>query len=308
MPITWIEDSSSRSATIYRLGRRDPSTRTRVFHVVGTANEDTLHAACNTAITTTYPFWTFPGQPQVKLRAESYSVEYQGDTAWKVSINYEKVGADDLTQSSPLRRTRSFDTTGGSQHLMQARRDPGNIVNSIGERIYGPLGGDDGPSQKGAINVDENGPQGVDVMVPQLQWTETYDVPSAFITSAYIRKVHLLTASTNDAAFRGFAKGEVLFAGMTGSQEWDAQKGDGPWSLSYRFVASPNVGPDLGGLPADPIGDITSYNKRGHEYLWVKYATQEDATKNQILRVPLTVYVNKVYPDGDFSKLGIGIA
>ena len=304
MPITWVEDSTSRSATIYRLGRRDASTRQRVFHVVGTANEDTLHAACNTAISTTYPFWTYPGQPQVRLRAESYSVEYEGDTAWKVTINYEKIGADDLTQSGPLKRVRSFDTTGGQQHITQAKAN--GLF--IGERKYGPAGYNDGPDQKGAINVDDNGPQGVDVLVPALSWTEQYDVPSSYVTSAYIRKVHLLTACTNDAPFRGFLKGEVLFAGMTGSQEWDAQKGDGPWSLSYRFVASPNRGPDLGGLPAEPIGDITTYNKYGHEYLWVKYATQEDTTNKQLLRVPLTVYVDKVYDEGDFSKLGIGIA
>ena len=110
------------------------------------------------------------------------------------------------------------------------------------------------------------------------------------------------------AAFRGFQPGEVLFAGMTGSQEWDAQRGDGPWSLAYKFVASPNRGPDLGGLPAEPIGDITTYNKKGHEYLWIKYATADDAVANQVVRVPTYVYVNKVYPDGDFSKLGIGVA
>jgi hypothetical protein len=27
-----------------------------------------------------------------------------------------------------------------------------------------------------------------------------------------------------------------------------------------------------------------------------------------MLRQPLNVYVNKVYPDGDFSKIGIGVA
>ena len=303
MPLTWIEDASSRSATIYRLGRRDPSTRQRVFNVFGTADEDVLHAAANVAITTSYPFWTYPGQPLVRLRAESYSVEYQGDTAWRVTINYEKLGADDTSQSGPLKRTRSFDTTGGVQHVTQGRR-----FNGVTERIYGPAGADDGVSMKGAIAVDDNGVNGVDIVVPQLQWTEAYDVPSTYVTAAYIRQTHLLTGSVNAAAFRGFAKGEVLFLGLVGSHEWDAQRGDGPWSLSYRFVASPNRGPDLGGLPAEPIGDITSYNKYGHEFLWVKYATQEDVAKNQIARIPIAVYVNPVYPEADFSKLGIGVA
>ena len=303
MPITWIEDSTSRSATIYRLGRRDPSTRTRVFHVIGTSSEDTLHAAVNVGITTNYAYWTFPGQPLVKLRAEAYSVEYEGDTAWKVTISYEKLGADDPTQTGPLKKTRSFDTTGGTQHIMQARMSGGVL-----ERRYGPGGPDDAPDQKGAINVDDRGVQGVDIIVPQLTWTETYDVPSNYVTNAYIRRAHLLTGSVNDATFRGFAMGEVLFAGLTGSHDWDAVKGDGPWTLSYRFIASPNRGPDLGGLPSEPIGDIASYNKRGHEYLWVKYAQVDDTARSQLVRLPIAVYVDVVYPDGDFSKLGIGVA
>jgi hypothetical protein len=305
VPLTWIEDSSSRSATIYRLGRKDASTRTRVFHVIGTANEDTLHAAANVAISTTYPFWTYPGQPLVKLRAESYSVEYEGDTAWKVTINYEKLGADDPTQTGPLKKTRSFDTTGGTQHVTQAR---GGVD---GERIYDETGfrfGATAPTMKGAINVDDRGVQGVDIVVPQLTWTETYEVPSNYITSAYIRKVHLLTGSTNAAAFRGFNKGEVLFLGMTGSHDWDAVKGDGPWSLSYKFTASPNRGPDLGGLPAEAIGAITNYNKYGHEYMWIRYASADDQNNALVFRQPLAVYVNQVYPEGDFSKIGIGVA
>lgn len=303
MPLTWIEDETSRSATIYRLGRRDPSTRQRVFNVIGTSNEDTLHAAANAAISTTYPYWSYPGQPQVRLRAESYSVEYLGDQAWRVSIQYEKIGADDPAQTTPLKRMRSFDTTGGTQHITQGR-----LWNGVDERRYGPGGANDAAEMKGAIAVDENGVQGVDIIVPQLQWTENYDWPSSKVTSAYIRECHLLTGSTNIAPFRGFAAGEVLFAGMTGSHEWDEQRGDGPWSLSYRFIASPNRGPDLGGLPAEPIGDIATYNKRGHEFLWVKYATQEDTVKNQLRRIPLAVYVNPVYPEGDFSKLNIGVA
>jgi hypothetical protein len=306
MPLTWIEDATSRSATIFRLGRRDPSTRQRVWNVIGTSDEDVLHADINAKISTLYATWTYPGQPLVRLRAESYSVDYQGDTLWRVAVQYEKIGADDPTQSGPLKRVRAFDTTGGTQTVTQGRRE--NAANPNGERRYGPGGADDAVDMKGAVNVDERGPNGVDIIVPHLTWTESYDVPSSYVTSAYIREVHLLTGSTNAAAFRGFAIGEVLFAGLAGSQEWDAQRGDGPWNLSYKFIASPNRGPDVGGLPADPIGDITTYNKRGHEFLWVKYATQEDTAKNQLARLPIAVYVNTVYPPGDFSKLGIGVA
>lgn len=309
MPLTWVEDSSSRSATIYRLGRKDASTRSRVFHVIGTSNEDTLHAACNVAISTTYPSWTYPGQPLVRLRAESYSVEYQGDTAWKVTINYEKVGADDSTQTAPLKRARAFDTSGGSQHITNARqtKNSAGTVTDDGERVYGPAGENDGTTAKGAIAVDDRGVNGVDIIVPALQWSESYDVPSSYVTSAYIRNLAKITGSTNDAAFRGFAAGEVLFTGASGSHEWDDQRGNGPWSLSFKFVASPNAGSGAT-VPALKVGDIDGIVKGGHEYLWVKYSVVEDAAKNQMTRQPLAVYVNTVYPSTDFSLLGIGVA
>lgn len=300
MPISFVEDSSSRSATIFRLGRKDMSTRTRVFNVIGTSNEDVLHASVNAQITASYQYWTYPGQPTVRLRSESYSVEYQGDDCWKLTIAYEKIGADDSSQTAPLKRTRSFDTSGGTQHVTNALDKAGDK----GQRRYGPNGIDDAADFSGAINVDDNGVNGIDRVVPALQWTESYDVPSSYVTNAYIKNIAALTGSVNQAAFRSFEAGEVLFSGASGSHEWDEQKGYGPWSLSFKFVASPNVGTTL---PKATIGDIADIDIKGHEVVWVRYATAADAAKIQLVRLPIAVYVNRVYPDGDFSKIGIGV-
>jgi hypothetical protein len=309
MALTWVEDSSSRSATIFRLGRKDASTRTRVFNVFGTTNEDVLHAAANVAISTSYPYWQYPGQPTVKLRAESYSVEYQGDDCWKVTINYEKIGADDTTQTAPLKRARSFDTSGGTQHITNALqvKDSTGTVTDTGEKVYGPSGLDDGASMKGAINVDDNGVNGVDIVVPAFQFQESYDVPLSVLTDAYIRKLGELTGTVNKEPFRGFKAGEVLFVGASGSHEWDEQRGNGPGAITFKFVASPSAGDGKTLLPLK-VGDINNIAKGGHEYLWVRYATVADTAKSQITRQPIAVYVNRVYQDGDFSQLKIGVA
>jgi hypothetical protein len=220
--------------------------------------------------------------PGVQLMAESYSVSYLGDEAWQLTINYEKTGADD-DATAPLKRARSFDTTGGTQHKTQAEAE---------SRF-----GSNAPDQQKAIGVDSNGVNGVDIVVPQLSWQESYDVPNSYVTSAWIRGVAGVTGTTNNAAFRGFEAGEVLFLGCSGSQEWDDQKGSGPWSLSFRFAASKNV-------TGETIGDITGIAKKGHEYLWVRY---EDAVSSgSLLKKPKAVYVNKVYKDSNFSALGIG--
>jgi len=223
--------------------------------------------------------------------AESYSVSYLGDDAWQVTINYAKDGAE--YGSDPLKRVRSFDTTGGTQHMTQA----------YSETAFGMIG-QTPPYQSMAIGVDSNGVNGVDVVVPQLQWQETYDVPSSYISTTYIRGLATVTGTTNASSFRGFLAGEVLFLGCTGSQEWDDQKGLGPWSLSYRFIASPNATGSSGSAPTITIGSILGISKKGHEYLWVRYEDAIDS--NTLLKKPKHVYVNRVYRESEFSLLGIG--
>jgi len=207
-----------------------------------------------------------------------------------VTINYEKTGAEPSTPD-PLKRARSFDTTGGTQHITQALSFTG--YGTSAEKSYPSSA----TNMSGAIGVDSNGVNGVDVVSPQLQWQEQYDVPNAYVTAAYVRGMAGITGTTNSASFRGFEAGEVLFVGCSGSQEWDDQKGKGPWSLSFRFVASKNV-------TDQEIGSITGIEKKGHEYLWVMY--EEAVSSNSLIKKPKAVYVNKVYRESDFSQLGIG--
>jgi len=295
--LVWIEDGDSRAATIVRKGKKATSTMTKSYKVFGTADDVALHTAVNSAVSADGRYWQYPGVPSMQLMAESYSVSFLGDNAWQVTINYAKDGAED--GDNPLKRSRSFDTTGGTQHITQAAQGDivgvsGNAVTTASpERRFPPSA----PMMNGAIGVDSNGVNGVDIVSPQLQWQEQYDVPDAYITSAYIRGLAGITGTVNNASFRGFAAGEVLFLGCSGNQEWDDQKGRGPWSLTYRFAASQNV-------TNKTIGSISGIDKKGHEYLWVRY---EDAvSSSSLIKQPKAVYVDKVYMDGDFSGLGIG--
>jgi hypothetical protein len=282
MSLVWVEDGDSRAATIVRRGKKATSTMTKSYKVFGTANDVEVHAAVNQQISTVGYGWQYPGVSDAQLWAESYSIAFLGDNAWQVTINYEKTGAEPSTPD-PMKRARSFDTTGGTQHKTQAEA----------ERKYGT----NAPDQQKAIAVDGNGVNGVDIVVPALQWQEQYDVPNAYINATYVRGLAGLTGTTNNASFRGFEAGEVLFLGCSGSQEWDNEKGSGPWSLSYRFVASKNV-------TGETIGSISGIEKKGHEYLWVRY--EDSVSGSNLLKTPKAVYVNRVYKEADFSALGIG--
>jgi hypothetical protein len=77
--------------------------------------------------------------------------------------------------------------------------------------------------------------------------------------------------------------------------------------LSYKFIASPNAGTGQT-LPAITVGSITGIEKKGHEYMWVRYEAESDTASKTLLKVPKYVYVNKVYREASFSGLGIGVS
>ena len=291
MPLTWVEDNESRSATIVRLGRKAQSTYVKSWKIFGETDDLVVHNDVNTTVWNQYLYWEYPGQPNNRLHADHYTLDYLGDDAWSLKVTYVKDGAEDSDQQQPLKRARSFDTSGGTAHKTQAESETGY--------------GSNAPSMSGAIGVDGDSVAGVDIVIPSFQWTENYDVPASYVSSSYITGLASLTGTVNNATFRGFPAGEVLFVGASGSQEWDSDKGDGPWSLSFKFIQSPNAGAGQT-LAALTIGSITGIAKKGHDYLWVRY--EDDVSDNTLIKKPRHVYVNKVYRDGNFSGLGIGVS
>jgi hypothetical protein len=287
--LDWVEDKSSRAATIVRAGTRGTATYTKSYKIFGTDDDLVVHADVSQTVMQQLYYWQYP-YSGVQCTVESYSLSYLGDKCWQLTINYEKKGADDESEPEPLKRARSFDTGGGTHHITQA----------LEEQRYG----DNAPDQKKAIAVDDERVGGVDIVIPALQWSETYDVPAAYVTSAWIKRVAQATGTTNSGTFRTFAAGEVLFVGCSGQQEWDEKKGDGPWSLAFKFIASPNAG-EGAALPALSVGSIDGIAKKGHEYLWVRY--EADVASNTLIKKPRHVYVNKVYRESNFALLGIGV-
>lgn len=119
-------------------------------------------------------------------------------------------------------------------------------------------------------------------------------MPDFAISRANKAALFYLTGTVNNSPFRGFEPGEVLFLGASGSK-----RGQDDWEIAYKFAASPNV---LG----LSVGDIAGIAKRGWDYLWIRYADIEDTAAKMLVKRPLAVYVEQVYPYRDFSGLGIG--
>ena len=139
--------------------------------------------------------------------------------------------------------------------------------------------GDDQPDFHGAIGVSTDSVEGTDITVPVFNFTETHYIPIALVTGAYKTTLFYLTGRVNHAPFKGFARGEVLFLGASGSQ-----RGTEDWEIAFKFAASPNA-TDL------TVGDITGIEKKGWEYLWVRYADAED--EETLIKQPVAAYVER---------------
>lgn len=190
--------------------------------------------------------------------------------------------------------TVAFDTSGGTEHITQAYLafDGSAAFGFHGEYRYAKQG-QTAPDYKGAINVSGDSVNGVDVTVPSFNFTETWTIPTAFLTDTYVSALYQLTGKTNDAQFRVFLPGECLFLGA----RCEATRGDFKTSITFSFSARPNV-------TNQKIGDITVSSKKGWQYLWIEYESSVDNAN--LIKRPKYVYVDDIYGEEDFSRLKIG--
>lgn len=211
---------------------------------------------------------------------KAVSVDQVNNQTWYSVVSYGLRKYPETGESS-----YNFDFGGATQHITQSLE----TMQSMG------IGGSatDVPDYEGAIADRGDGPEGVDIPVPQYRFTETHYIAVASVTDAYKGKLHALTGKTNDAVFRNFAIGEVQFLGAAGSQ-----RGEEDWEITFRFAASENKT----GLT---VGSITGINKKGWEYLWVGYEMVVNTSPKTLVHRPVFTKVERVLEAGDFTDLGI---
>jgi len=213
------------------------------------------------------------------LVRQSRHIEPLGNDLWLGRARYGKQEQQETGESA-----FSFDTGGGTQHITQA-------IATVAS--YAPPT-KTAPDFKGAIGVSHESVEGVDITVPVYAFAETHYLADSVVTNPYKGALFYATGKVNNAGFKGLLAGECLFLGASGSK-----RGVDDWEISFRFAASPN----RAGIV---VGDIVGIDKKGWEYMWVRYADAEDAAAKSIVKRPVAVYVEKVYDEADFSALGIG--
>ncbi|MEM7622994.1 MAG: hypothetical protein AAF235_07295 [Planctomycetota bacterium] len=271
MPVTVTEKLESRRSTT-----GDNPSAELVYTVRGTDSDMTARSQTEAGSLANYD----------GMSRQSVTVEPIGYELWDATVRY---APDSQQQSTPPQTGDSsfaFDTGGGTQHITQSKQTVGTHAAS----------GTTAPDFQGAIGVTQDSVEGIDITVPIYQFTETHYLPAAAVTNSYKGALFNLTGKVNSGGFRGFSAGEVLFLGATGSRRGTSEDDD--WEITFRFAASPNVT----GLSVGPISGIS---KKGWEYLWVRYADQEDTGSNTIVKRPVAAYVERVYDQGSFGGLGI---
>lgn len=259
MATWWTEKFDSRPMHIDR--DEWQSTTTLKYAAGGSENDQVILSLCEAKLPRRW----------YGLYLQSYDIEPLGGGVWEITAQY---GLVDRTE-----KVYNLDTSGGTAHLTQSLSTSGRYGNA--------------PDLGGALNFDGEHVNGVDVNIKRFAWNEQYRlVPTAF-TQAYKLILFNLTYTVNNATFRGFSAGEVIFNGCTASQQ-----GSHDVELTYYFEASPN-------LAAYYVGAIPVTSKLGWEYQWVRY--QKTESSNRLITVPDGVYVEKIYEYGNFALLGIGI-
>jgi len=237
-------------------------------------------------------------------RRKTLSCRPLGSQWWEIEAAYtnqaiQADGGDDKQPDNnsgggdPVAHTVAFDTTGATEHITAALNLSGAAAfGNMGEEVYASST-DERIYHQGAINVSGGTVNGVDITVPQFQFTETWVMPAAWILDSYVANLYRLTGTINQSQFRIFTQGECLFLGA----RCEMQRGATLASLTYQFSARPTRRNFL-------VGDILVGQKRGWDYMWIRYGST--VTNGYSIQTPLSVHVNQIYELGEFSRLSIG--
>lgn len=149
------------------------------------------------------------------------------------------------------------------------------------------------PGFGGAIGVSGDRVEGVEVPVPVGKWSRSMTLP--FMTMAYYKACKALVGKVNNAPWYNFPAESVLYLG----KQFTPGQG-GRTQVTHFFHDEDNL---VAPIIAPGIEVPT---KKGHDYVWVRYKSEEMPGTGIKIEVPAGVYVDVVHQSADFTILGLG--
>lgn len=266
MPATIHEFYRSRKLT----GDLDNPGGEIIYKVLGTMDEDEVYAL---VLATAPTSLTIDGRVLTK---RTFEVDPEDWEVWVCTVTFQKQTLGENESSY------QFETGGGSIHITHSK-----------ETVQAVAASGTPPNFYNGIGWNGRELTGCDIVSPVFNFSETHAFPSAFVSGAYKLALFRGTGKTNAGSFKGFAPGEVLFLGASGSK-----RGDENWEITFRFAASEN-------LTGITVGGISGINKKGWEYLWLYF--EDDVNQDTLVKKPAVALVERVYDPYNYALLGIGV-
>jgi hypothetical protein len=153
------------------------------------------------------------------------------------------------------------------------------------------------PNIKNLVGIqndnDKSRHVGLNISVPAVTFTLELIIANVGIGFAYQKKVEQLGGHLNNQGIWGAAKHELFLASVSGGPrsnlDWQINFG-----IAYKSSRLQRVG------PVEMLVD-------GHNEIWAIYEDKivNVGTRSVILQSPLAVYVDRVWPEGNFSTLNL---
>jgi hypothetical protein len=211
-----------------------------------------------------------------------------GPALWQAEVTY---GPDDDPRSEKDKQTGdyefSFDTMGATTKKQISEK----TVSSHWAWSMSNMPPDLGR----AIGAQSGKVEGVDVVVPKLEFTVTAHYAPRTVTIDWVKGLARATGKVNSDSWLGFAAGELLFMGARGQGPIDTLVGpqQKPVAITLQFAASENRDDLTIGSNPEKI------KKDGWDYLWVRYERVRESGLEY--PIPIHAYVEQVYPRGEFT-------
>ena len=296
MAVTLYESVDSRRFTRDRNG----GGLTAKFFASGSTDEQEVHAA--TVLDTTGSYWGTLWRSAIRITPRG------GGPYWDVEVDYAPIPPGEAIQApgfdptdipnpvapdpnTPVGPGITLTTGGGTTKIYQSLE-----TRSITRSLTAIANGLAVKDHHGAINVADGDAEGVDIISRNGEWS--IDVRRKQVTFAYFSQLFFATGTVNDAAFYGFAAGEVLYLGA------EIRYSAPEWSVTHKFAVSPNEVNKVISRDKDGVAQLTIPLKKGWDYVWVQYIP--DFTPGSKRTIPHSAYVERVYPTTNFAALEIG--
>jgi hypothetical protein len=263
------------------LGRESPGL-TQVWNVIGYADRASAKAAL------------ILGTPNVLdgLLRNSATMEFVDEGTYTGTIGY---GLLPLPEQGEV--SFSASTKGGTATVTQAI----DTYDAVAIAGFTP------PDTYGAIGLDADGNvSGVSVTVPKATFSLEIHLDFDAITDTYWSYLESITGMVNAKKFKGRKPHDVEFLGA--DFDGTTRMGTDDQALArlrFDFLAEPSrLRSDSNGI-AIP-GLERDIDKRGHDYLEIRYGEFIDDDSKAKVRRPVAAWSRQVKPAANFAKIGIG--